>query len=77
MSRSRPEHEWRGRDVHVDESASVARSILWNDVDIGAGSVLDECIVTDGVKVPAGAVYRRSILVRANGTLSMTSFDAT
>jgi len=75
MSRSQPEHEWRGRNVHVDESARIARSILWNDIEIGAGSVLDECIVTDGVKVPAGAVYRRSILVRANGTTSMTSFD--
>lgn len=77
MSRSQPEHEWRGRNVRVDESARIARSILWNDIEIGADSVLDECIVTDGVKVPAGAVYRRSILVRANGTLSMTSLDAT
>ena len=63
MSRSRPEHEWRGRNVHVDDSARVARSILWDDVEIGAGAVLDECIVTDGVQVPAGAVYRRAILV--------------
>jgi mannose-1-phosphate guanylyltransferase len=77
MSRSQPEHEWRGRNVHVDESARIARSILWNDIEVGAGSVLDECIVTDGVKVPAGAVYRRSILVRANGRISMTSFDPT
>lgn len=75
MSRSQPEHEWRGRNVHVHASASIARSILWNDVEIGAGSVLDECIVTDGVNVPAGAVHRRSILVRANGSISMTSFE--
>jgi len=77
MSRTQPEHEWRGRNVHVDESARIARSILWDDIEIGAGAVLEECIVTDGVKVPAGAAYRRSILVRANGTISLTSFDAT
>ena len=77
MSRSRAEHEWRGRNVHVDESARIARSIFWDDIEIGAGSVLEDCIVTDGVQVPPGAVYRRSILVRANGTTSMTSFDPT
>jgi NDP-sugar pyrophosphorylase family protein len=76
MSRSLPAHEWRGRNVQVDESARISRSILWNDIEIGARAVLEECIVTDGVKVPEGAVYRRSILVRANGGISMTSFDA-
>jgi mannose-1-phosphate guanylyltransferase len=75
MSPSLPEHGWRDRNVHVHETARIARSILWNDIEIGAGSVLDECIVTDGVQVPAGATYRRSILVRANGTISMTPFD--
>lgn len=77
MSRSRPEREWRGRNVHVDDSARIARSILWDDIEIGAGAVLEECIVTDGVKVPSGAAYRRSVLVRANGTISVTSLDAT
>jgi hypothetical protein len=31
---------------------------------VGAGVQLDECIVTDGVQVPAGASHRRAILVR-------------
>ena len=57
----------RGRRVRVDPSARVARSILWDDVEIGAGAVLEDCIVTDGVRVPAAAVYRRSILRRVNG----------
>jgi mannose-1-phosphate guanylyltransferase len=76
MSRSPPAHEWRGRNVRVDESARISRSLLWDDIEIGAGAVLEECIVTDGVKVPEGAIYRRSILVRANGGISTTSFDA-
>ena len=39
----------RGR---IDPTARVARSILWDDVEVGAACVLDECIVTDGVRVP-------------------------
>lgn len=75
MSRTPGEHEWHGCNVRVDGSALIARSILWDNIAVGAGSVLDECIVTDGVIVPPGAAYRRSILVRANGTTSITPFD--
>lgn len=69
-------HEWRGRDIRVEASARITRSILWDDIEIGAGAMLDECIVTDGVKVPEGAAYRCSILVRTDGTVSATPFDA-
>jgi NDP-sugar pyrophosphorylase family protein len=53
------------------EGKSFAPSILWDDVRVGAGAQLDECIVTDGVVVPAGAHHRRQILVRGEdgGTL--------
>ncbi len=53
-----------GRNARVARSARLARSILWDDVEVGAGAVLDECIVTDGVRVPAGASHRRAMLVR-------------
>ena len=33
---------------------SVTRSVLWDDVTVGAGAVLTECIVADGVDVPDG-----------------------
>lgn len=68
-------HEWRGRNVSVDGSALIGRSILWDDIAVGAGAVLDECIVTDGVTVPSGAAYRRSILVCADGATTTTPFD--
>jgi len=54
-----------GRHVRVDPTARVSRSILWDDVEVGAGALIDECIVTDGVVVPGGREYRRQILVRA------------
>ena len=52
-----------GRNARIDPSARVTRSILWDDVEVGAGVELDECIITDGVQVPAGASHRRAILV--------------
>jgi NDP-sugar pyrophosphorylase family protein len=55
----------RGRGGHIDPTARVSRSILWDDVEIGSECVVDECVVTDGVRVPAGASYRRTILLPA------------
>jgi len=65
-----------GLRVHLDGSARVTRSILWDDVSIGAGATIDECIVTDGVHVPAGSHYRRAVLVGrpAGGDLLVSPF---
>jgi mannose-1-phosphate guanylyltransferase len=54
----------RGRRVRIHPDARVSRSILWDDVDISTGCVIDECVVTDGVRVPPGAIYRRTVLLR-------------
>lgn len=53
-----------GRGTQVDPSAVIERSALWDDVRIGPRARLTECIVGDGVTVPAGAVYERSAIVR-------------
>ena len=58
-----------GRDVRVDSTARVQRSILWDEVEVGPGAVLEECIVADGVRVPAGAAYRRVALVQTDAGL--------
>jgi len=65
---------WQGRDVQVGRDTRVNRSIIWDNVRIGAGSVLDECIVTDGVEVPAGTAYRRTILLRTGSGVAATPF---
>ena len=54
------------QSARIDASARVTRSILWDDVQVGPDAVIDECILTDGVHVPAGAAYRRAILIRGN-----------
>lgn len=66
----------RGRDPRISASARVERSILWDDVEVGAGASLDECIVTDGVAVAPGSTYRRAMLVRPKGgdALIVSSF---
>jgi NDP-sugar pyrophosphorylase family protein len=53
-----------GRHARVDPTARITRSILWDDVQVGRDAVLDECVVTDGVIVPAGSVHSRAVLVR-------------
>jgi len=45
------------------------RSILWDDVDIGDGAVVDRCIVTDGVRVPPRTSWSGQILRRLDGDL--------
>ena len=65
-----------GGRVHIDPTARVTRSILWDDVAVGAGAVVDECIVTDRVTVPPGSTHRREILVAgANAELSSEILD--
>lgn len=60
----RPDAPWWGRNARVDPSARIARSILWDDVTIGAGVTLTECIVADGVTIPDHASYTRRAIVR-------------
>ena len=50
-------------------AAPAHRSILWDDVEIGDGAVVDRCIVTDGVRVPPRTSWSGQILRRLDGDL--------
>lgn len=52
------------RSAVIHPSARVSRSILWDDVEVEAHCVIDECVLTDGVHVPRGTDFRRTILMR-------------
>jgi NDP-sugar pyrophosphorylase family protein len=56
-----------GRHVEIHSSASVVRTAIWDDVKIGAGADLLDCIVCDGAVIPAGARYRRCAILPAAG----------
>jgi NDP-sugar pyrophosphorylase family protein len=49
----------------VGSGAQLIDSIAWDDVVLGPRSTVTRCIVTDGVRVPAGAVYSDAILMQA------------
>jgi NDP-sugar pyrophosphorylase family protein len=54
----------------IAPGARVERSILWDDVEVGEGSVLRDCIVTDGVRVPADTSWHGVTIRVASGELS-------
>jgi NDP-sugar pyrophosphorylase family protein len=58
----------QGARTQVSTSARITRSILWDDVEVGADATLDECIVADRVRVLPGAIHRRQVLVRPKGS---------
>jgi mannose-1-phosphate guanylyltransferase len=62
-ARERRANALAGRACVVHPFARVTGSILWDDVQIGPDAVIDECIVTDGVRVAGRTSYRRSILI--------------
>jgi NDP-sugar pyrophosphorylase family protein len=58
-----------GARVEVAVSARVTRSLLWDDVAIGGGAELHECIVADGVTIADGARYERCAIVSTESGL--------
>ena len=56
-----------GRSARIDPAARIDESILWDDVEMGAGAAVEKCIVTDGVSIPAGAQYQNAVLVAGEG----------
>src|SRR5262245_11202790 len=59
-----------GARTRVDPSARVERTLLWDDVDVGAGAMLRACIVADGVRVPADTSWHGVTLRAATGELA-------
>jgi|SoiMethySBSTD1v2_1073268.scaffolds.fasta_scaffold01094_21 NDP-sugar pyrophosphorylase family protein len=56
-----------GTRVGIHPTASAVRTAIWDDVTIGAGAKLIECILCDGAVVPAGARYQRCAILPARG----------
>jgi NDP-sugar pyrophosphorylase family protein len=54
-----------GRSCVISENAEVTQSILWNNVQVEAGSTVHRSILGDGVTIEAGAVVRDSVVVLA------------
>jgi mannose-1-phosphate guanylyltransferase len=69
-----PADYWRTSQAFAAaEGKRFGPSILWDDVEVSPDAQLDECIVTDGVMVPAGASHRREILIRGEDGRTIAS----
>jgi len=51
-----------GLRARIHPSARIVDSILWDDVEVGADAIIEECIVTDGATIRAGANLRRTVI---------------
>jgi mannose-1-phosphate guanylyltransferase len=59
-----------GRRVRIAADARIERSILWDDVVVEDGTLLRECVVADGVRVPADTSWHGVTLRLATGELA-------
>lgn len=55
-----------GSGVRIGKSARLIRTAVWDDVAIGDGVSLVDCVVGDGARVPGGARYERCVLLPAS-----------
>ena len=63
-----------GTDCQIDADADVRDSILWDRVIVPTKSQLINCIVTDGVHVPAGQRFERCAIVAGDDGLVVRQF---
>ena len=68
-ARERLTHD-TGRSPRIAGDARVERSVLWDDVEIGAGALVRECVVTDGVHVAADTSWTGVTLRVPSGELA-------
>ena len=65
-----PEPRFFGARTRIASDARIEDSILWDDVQVEANTRLRRCIVTDGVRVPAGLSCENATIRIANGALT-------
>jgi mannose-1-phosphate guanylyltransferase len=58
-----------GPGSRIDETARVVDTVIWDDVEVGAGASLTRCIVGDRVTIPAGASFHNCAIVQGESDL--------
>ena len=61
-----------GRGSIVDRTARLLDSVVWDNVVIGKGAVLDRCVVADGVQILSGARFRNCAIIQREGKAVVT-----
>ncbi len=65
-----------GRNVSVDASATIVDSVIWDDVTIGPGCLLNRCIVTDGAHVGPNSRYESLIVIHGPDAIVTVPLEA-
>ena len=52
-----------GRGGSIDPTARIRHSILWDDVQVGADALVEDCILTDGARIAPGAVHKNQVVI--------------
>jgi len=52
-----------GASALISETATVADSVLWDDVEVGAGARITRAVLADNVKIDAGEVVDYAVVV--------------
>jgi NDP-sugar pyrophosphorylase family protein len=58
-----------GAGSRVDRTAQIIDSVIWDNVNVGAGARLERCVVADGVSIGDGALFRDSAIIQGEGKL--------
>jgi NDP-sugar pyrophosphorylase family protein len=49
----------------IDATAQIIDSVLWRNVRVEAGAKISQCVLSDGVRLPAHTTFERKVIVRA------------
>ena len=52
-----------GAQTVISSSATVTDSVLWDDVEVGAGARITRAILADNVKINAGEIVENAVVV--------------
>src|ERR1700741_1418548 len=52
-----------GKNNNIDGSATVSYSILWDNVEVGAGAQISRAVLADNVKISAGESVENAVVV--------------
>lgn len=53
-----------GANCIIDDRTTVERAVLWDNVTIEAGARVRDCVLGEGVRIPANAAIERAVVVR-------------
>jgi mannose-1-phosphate guanylyltransferase len=56
-----------GPRTAIADSAHVVRTVMWDDVSVGEGARMTDCVLGDRVRIPAGANFDRCAIVPLEG----------